>query len=132
MIVKLALRGEHRPEYAPLDVKGAKKLQLATERFDVATARNPKVRRSATMATLAFGLADRSLRLSADDTPGGFPGINKMIGLDELVHTEHCDADGRSRTLRKKERDSGCLDGELEGRERDDRMMERFNLASHK
>jgi hypothetical protein len=40
--------------------------------------------------------------------------LKKIVGLEQLIHTEHVDADGRSRTLRKKEKDSGCLDGELE------------------
>jgi hypothetical protein len=113
MIAKLGLH-KHGPNYTkPLDIQGARKLQLATEKFDTDTGNNiTRIRRSATMAALNHSLVART---TSDDGCGGdMYSLKKIVGLEQLIHTEHVDADGRSRTLRKKERDSGCLDGELE------------------
>lgn len=112
MIAKLGLHKEDPNYCKPLDIQNAKRLQLATEKFDSNTGQNiNKVRRSVTMANLQRSLEMRSA--SRDDLEG-FQGFRQAVGLEQLIHAEHNDADGRSRTLRKKERDSGCLDGDLE------------------
>lgn len=112
MIAKLGIHTTDPNYLVPLDIAGAKKLQLATEKFDSATGVNiRKIRRSATMASLQFSLEARQTH---DDSIASDLSSRKGVGLEELIHSEHNDADGRSRTLRKKERDSGCLDGDLE------------------
>ena len=111
MIAKLGLHKEDPNYCKPLDVSGAKRLQLATERYDSITVQNiTRVRRSVTMANLQRSLEMRSQ--SRDDMEQ--MGFRHQVGLEQLMHDEHNDADGRSRTLRKKEKDSGYLDGDLE------------------
>ena len=111
MIAKLGLHKDDPNYCKPLDIKEAKRLELATEKFDTTTTQNlGRVRRSVTMASVERSLANRS---ASTDDADGFR-FNHSIGLEELTHSVHTDADGRSRTLRKKERESGYLDGDLE------------------
>ena len=111
MIAKLGLHKEDPNYCKPLDIIGAKRLQLATEKYDSTTVKNiTRVRRSVTVANLQRSLEQRSQ--SRDDMDQ--ISFRNQIGLEQLMHSEHNDADGRSRILRKKEKDSGFLDGELD------------------
>ena len=77
---------------------------------------------SVALSTLS-GTADN--KFSSDD-PYEANVTRPSVGLEQLLHRDHLDADGRDRTLRKREKAEGLVDGLLEKeKEREERERER-------
>jgi len=111
MMARLGFHANESSLLEPLDIEQARKLQLATEKFaDVQESDTPRPRSKSDVPL------DSSLKMTLiQPLPrrgkgGGFTGgpsssknlFNKhaLVALEQLVHTEHMDADGQAHTPR--------------------------------
>lgn len=141
MMARLGLH-EHEPNrITPLDLAGARKLQLATETYAESQRFRERAKKRSTISGefnvsvegLSQSLPTGGRHMSSDAFDYGIHGT--PVVLEQLLHKEHVDADGRDRTLRKKERDSGQLDGvldELLRRDREAKASASGGLGQHK
>ncbi len=109
MMVRYGLQAADVNYIRPLDVAGARKLQLGTERYELSSHANSLTRRrhhslherghSFRGAGLEVLPLDRNLTEGYDVMGNA---LRSPVGLEQLVHSEHMDADGQVHLLRKK------------------------------
>ncbi len=87
----------------PLNISQARKLQLATEKF--AEGKEDSSRPRSKTADLTDNEEHRVKRLHSIDSmmsnSNGGLGKNVLVGLEQLVHSQHMDADGQEHVSRK-------------------------------
>lgn len=89
MMVRLGLGGGNDPnQIRPLDLAGARKLQLSTEKYE----QNVPRRR---IQSVHIGLAEFSRQHSHESYDDGDDFNHKPVMLEQLTHSQHMDADGQ-------------------------------------
>ena len=93
MMARLGYHSTETSQIEPLDINGARRLQLATERYQ----QDQQLIRSNSHEDHDNELNPRKIRLeriaSADFLDNTYH-HNVSVGLEQIIHTEHNDADG--------------------------------------
>jgi hypothetical protein len=95
MMVRLGLQKTQPNRIQPLDVVGARKLQLSTEKYQE---RNTPRRRVQSVAIDA-----EKAKLFRQTSSEAYENVHNTVSLEQLVHAEHVDADGLSRLSKKQQ-----------------------------
>lgn len=96
MITRLGLDGGSESNLIkPLDLVGAKKLQLSTEKYEAHNADSAPRRRH--MSMHVSGKIDRQRTEGGDATT-----FNHTLGLEEIIGLEHVDAGGQTKSVSSK------------------------------
>lgn len=105
MMVKLGLTASNDSNYIrPLDIAGARKLQLSTERYqELSTV--PKKRHY----SVHEGMSTMSLNRNYSEGYGTGSTNNKPVVIEQLIHAEHVDADGQAHQSMKKKASSNSM-----------------------
>eukprot|EP01038_Epipyxis_sp_PR26KG_P011696 gene11696-15659_t len=91
MMSRLGLHENEANWITPLDVAGARKLQLSTEKYQLTATLTPR-----RVKSTAYEMSDMSLiRMRSDGGSSYLEASHHLIGLEELIHSEHMDADGQ-------------------------------------
>lgn len=107
MMARLGFHANLNSMLRPLDIKGAKKLELATELYENSTQMESTRRRGASViagpgCVIPSGKISRMRsapleeRMGGDDIPS-----HDSVGLEQLVHGVHLNADGSVPTAKK-------------------------------
>jgi hypothetical protein len=99
MMVKLGLHKDDPNYIKPLDIGGARKLQLSTEKYEQMTSM-PLRRHSVHFETSPMKKPmplERNYSTNYDIRPHF-----QQVGLEQLIHDKHMDADGLEHSARKK------------------------------
>lgn len=110
MMLRMGLASEHALTSAaaqhlrPLDMVGARRLQLSTERYQelaFASAAPLRRRHNSLHETELPSSPERSAASKAAQ-PSPVRTASMSVGLEHLIHAEHVGADGESRSLKRK------------------------------
>ena len=87
MIPRLGLDGGHESNnIKPLDVAGARKLQLSTEKYEEMNSDTQPRRRHYSV---------HASNIERQHSDGGETYTHSTVGLEQIIHAEHVDADGQ-------------------------------------
>lgn len=105
MMVKLGLTSQGDSNYIlPLDIAGARKLQLSTERYQESTS-VPKRRHN----SVHEGMSTMSLNRNYSEGYSTASSKNKPVMIEQLIHNEHVDADGQAPMSMKKKASTNSM-----------------------
>eukprot|EP01041_Mallomonas_annulata_P010813 gene10813-22561_t len=90
MMARLGYHANEATELAPLDISGARKLQLSTEMYQ----QNKKVMRRRGVTIHAGANADDIKRVHSEGFISNQGSHHVCVGLEQIVHAEHVMADG--------------------------------------
>ena len=101
LMARLGFNANESSLLQPLNVSQARRMQLATEKFARTSTEFPR-RRSKTAEILELKDPMRSKRVyTMEDIESKLFGNQAMVGLEQLIHSNHMDADGAEHTSRK-------------------------------
>ena len=105
MTVRLGLTSNTDSNYIlPLDIAGARKLQLSTEKYQESST-VPKRRHY----SVHEGIGAMSLNRNFSEGYGTASAKNNPVVIEQLIHTEHVDADGQAPMSMKKKASSNSM-----------------------
>lgn len=98
MMARLGYHANEVTELAPLDLAGARRLQIATEEYEKTMSTKVVVRhRQSTGSSMPQAVMRRTV---SDGSQYPYEG-HAAVGLEQVVHQEHVDADGLPHIVRK-------------------------------
>ena len=101
MMVKLGLQETDQNFIRPLDIAGARKLQLSTEKYEEVTNLQQFTRRRHHSMHEGIDLLQLERGLTENYDLTGHA-LRSPVGLEQIIHAEHMDADGQVHNLKKK------------------------------
>jgi hypothetical protein len=101
MMVKLGLHKDDPNYIKPLDITGARKLQLSTEKYDEQM--NASVSAKLRRHSVAFETSPIKPLALERNFSGNYEGRQfQQVGIEQIIHDRHVDADGLEHSARKK------------------------------
>ena len=86
MMVRLGLHGSEPNYIKPLDLAGARRLQLSTENYEQNNG-SPRRRH--------YSMHVDKASIPRNTSYSGYCNTSNSVGLEQIIHTDHMDADGQ-------------------------------------